>query len=84
MEHNYAVEAVSGKYGTIDRIETSYIYEVSYREDMPPPAALTQAGNGGPNYKTYLLILATLKPRKTPPVSQKAGKRKYGTVPVIR
>ncbi|OGR81013.1 MAG: hypothetical protein A2X32_08710 [Elusimicrobia bacterium GWC2_64_44] len=86
MEHNYAAEDVSGGDGAIERVEVVYTYALTYPRDLAPPAAMREVSNGGPNYQTYLQMLATLKPlkQKAGPVRQGSQGAKYGTIPIIK
>ncbi|HBA60901.1 MAG TPA: hypothetical protein DCZ92_08785 [Elusimicrobia bacterium] len=63
MEHVYSVEDASGDENASGRIEVTYTYRVSYRQDQVPPGAVPSVREGGPNYQTYLQMLNTLKPR---------------------
>jgi len=63
-----------------------YTYALKYAREIAPLVAMREVKNGGPNYQTYLQMLATLKP-----LNQKAreGKRsgpgdRYGVVPIIK
>lgn len=89
MEHSYSVEGLLAA-EPLDRIEVVYTYTATYRRDMVPSGSVPDTSKGGPNYQTYLQMLATLKPirRKaaaagTEPAVTKPAKG-YGVVPIIR